>query len=121
MAIISQKLAKPLLDASATEDVEKLLTASGLRVERIVSHGHTSPEDFWYDQAEAEWVMVFRGAARLQIEGETQPRTLQAGDAVYLPPHCRHRVDWTDPNQTTVWLAIFVDPELQPTAHAATG
>lgn len=28
------------------------------RMERIVSQGHASPEGFWYDQDQNEWVMV---------------------------------------------------------------
>ena len=31
-------------------------SALGLRIERIVSEGHVSPEGFWYDQDEPEWV-----------------------------------------------------------------
>ena len=34
------------------------------KIERIVSRGHASPEDFWYDQEENEWVMVVKGTAR---------------------------------------------------------
>jgi hypothetical protein len=41
-----------------------LLQASNLRIERIVSHGHASPEGFWYDQDEQEWVMVLQGGKR---------------------------------------------------------
>ena len=36
---------------------------SGIRIERIVSRGHTSPPDFWYDQPQAEWVIVLAGSA----------------------------------------------------------
>ena len=28
------------------------------RIERIVSTGHASPDGFWYDHEEAEWVIV---------------------------------------------------------------
>ena len=38
-----------------------LVAASDLRIERIVSHGHASPADFWYDQPQDEWVMVLKG------------------------------------------------------------
>lgn len=121
MANIHQNLLDQLPNATATEVVDKLLSASGLRVERIVSHGQSSPDDYWYDQDEAEWVMVLSGSARLEIEGEADARALGPGDAVYLPPHCRHRVARTDPDQATVWLVIFVDPELQPIPHFLAG
>gem|GEM_PF-6806898 len=29
-----------------------LLNAANIRIERIVSHGHVSPEGFWYNQDE---------------------------------------------------------------------
>lgn len=90
------------------EVFETLLKAAGVRVERIISTGQASPEGFWYDQKESEWVLVVAGAARLQIEGE-QPVELGAGDYMNLPAGCRHRVDWTDEEQQTVWLAIFYE------------
>ncbi len=78
----------------------------GARVERIVSRGQASPPGFWYDQDEDEWVIVLRGRARLELEGGAVLE-LAAGDWVDLPAHCRHRVDWTDPEVETVWLAFF--------------
>ena len=89
------------------EQFLELLSRPGLRIERIVSTGKCSPPDFWYDQAEGEWVIVLQGAARLRFADENEARTLQAGDFIDIAPHRRHRVDWTDPTQTTVWLAVF--------------
>jgi cupin 2 domain-containing protein len=83
-----------------------LLRVHGLRVERIVSTGQASPAGFWYDQPEGEWVIVLAGEARLSIEGEAEPRMLKVGDWLNLPPHCRHRVEWTAPDRQTVWLAV---------------
>src|SRR3954471_11775676 len=87
------------------ELVETLLAAPAFRVERIVSRGHASPEGFWYDQPEHEWVLLVSGAARLRFEGE-KPLDLTPGAYVNIPAHCRHRVEWTDPHVPTVWLAI---------------
>lgn len=98
----------------AAEAVEALLQGDGIRVERIVSHGHASPTGFWYDQDEAEWVLIVSGHARLTIEGEANDRELGPGDSLFIPAHCRHRVAWTRPGQPTVWLAIFADPRLSP-------
>ena len=100
-------LLAPLPDATAAERADALVTRSGLRIERIVSRGQASPPGFWYDQTEAEWVMVLAGRARLRFEDETEARVLDPGDWVEIPPHRRHRVDWTDPAVPTVWLAIF--------------
>ncbi len=96
------------------EASEVLLRAKGIRVERIVSLGQASPESFWYDQPEAEWMMVMAGRARLTIAGESNDRILNVGDAIFLPAGCRHGVACTDPTQQSVWLALFVDTELNP-------
>lgn len=82
-----------------------LLNAANLRIERIVSHGHASPEGYWYDQDQHEWVIVLQGAARLSFEGAVQ--LLYPGDYINIPAHQRHRVDWTMPDEPTVWLAVF--------------
>ena len=86
--------------------VTTLLSAPGLRVERIVSAGQQSPPGFWYDQSEDEWVVVLEGAAALEFEGQQEPVRLAPGDWVNIPAHRRHRVAWTAPARRTVWLAI---------------
>lgn len=85
---------------------QTLLEAGNLRIERIVSRGHSSPPGLWYDQPQSEWVLVVAGAARLVIEG-SEPVELRAGSYVNIPAHTRHRVEWTDPDQPTVWLAVY--------------
>jgi cupin 2 domain-containing protein len=82
-----------------------LLSAGSSRIERIVSHGHSSPPDFWYDQTEHEWVLVLRGAARLRFDDGAVD--LKAGDYVNIPAHRRHRVEWTTPDEPTIWLAVY--------------
>jgi cupin 2 domain-containing protein len=77
----------------------------GVRIERMVSTGHKSPEGFWYDQSEHEWVMVLTGAARLQFEDRVVE--MKAGDSISIPAHQKHRVEWTTPDEPTVWLAVF--------------
>jgi cupin 2 domain-containing protein len=87
------------------ELVQKLLSTPGLRIERILSRGHASPDGFWYDQKTHKWVLLLTGAARLQLEGDG-PLELLPGSFVNIPAHKRHRVEWTDPARTTVWLVI---------------
>ena len=90
----------------AAETLTQLLAQPGLRIERIVSHGQASPDGFWYEQPQGEWVVVLAGAARLKFEDESQARALAAGDCVDIAPHRRHRVEWTDPSMPTIWLAV---------------
>lgn len=87
------------------ERFDDLLARPGLRIERIVSSGHASPPGFWYDQPHDEWVIVLKGAAGLVVEGAPE-RRLGAGDFVFLPARCRHRVAWTADGEPTVWLAV---------------
>jgi cupin 2 domain-containing protein len=89
------------------EVVEGVLTAPNIRIERIVSTGQASPPDHWYDQDWDEWVILLRGGARLIFEGEAQARVLDPGDYIHILAHRRHRVLWTDPQQVTVWLAVY--------------
>ena len=82
-----------------------LLNVANIRIERIVSQGHASPDGFWYDQDEHEWVIVLTGAARLQFEDSIVE--MKPGDFVNIPAHKKHRVEWTTPDEPTIWLAVF--------------
>ncbi|MGV3560103.1 cupin domain-containing protein [Larkinella arboricola] len=86
---------------------EELMAGQGIKIERIISKGHASPEGFWYDQPENEWVLVVKGAAKLRLWGEDEPVTLSAGSYINLPAHVKHRVEWTTEEEETIWLAIF--------------
>ena len=84
----------------------KLVGGASVRIERIVSRGHSSPAGFWYDQDEAEFVLLVSGEAGLEFEGG-EKRTLRPGDWVAIPAHARHRVAWTAADRETIWLAVF--------------
>jgi cupin 2 domain-containing protein len=85
---------------------ETICSTEYVKIERIVSRGHASPEGFWYDQDWSEFVLVVRGSACLEIEGEDNMVTLKAGDYLNIGSHVRHRVAWTDSACETVWLAV---------------
>jgi len=95
-----------ITDALATEQITALLSTPNVLIERIVSRGHKSPPDFWYDQPQAEWVIVLTGSAAIAFEGDASPRTLKSGDHLHIPAHTRHRVVSTDAGEPTVWLAV---------------
>ena len=101
-------LTSGLKSPGAEELVEALYERSGMRIERIVSSGHITPDGQWYDQDSDEWVLVVKGSARLRIDGEAEDRELAQGDYLFLPAHCRHRVAWTRSEPPTVWLAIHM-------------
>ena len=83
-----------------------LVETPGIRIERIVSHGQCSPAGFWYDQACAEWVLVLQGRASVRLEAEDRLVELTPGRHLLIPAGVRHRVEWTDPDQPTIWLAV---------------
>lgn len=102
-----QNLLSNLPDQLPEEVFETLVQTPQIRIERILSRGHASPPGFWYDQPEAEWITLLQGTARLEFEDHTVD--LIAGDALLIPAHVRHRVAETDPQQTTIWLAVFYE------------
>lgn len=106
---VIDNLLMQLPEATGEEQFVELLKRPGIRIERIVSTGQASAPGFWYDQSEAEWVLLLAGEALLHFEDEPQPRRLKPGDFVDIAAHRRHRVEWTTPTQPTIWLAIFYD------------
>jgi cupin 2 domain-containing protein len=90
--------------ALPNEVFETILNKPNWRVERIVSQGQSSPDGFWFDQETSEFVVLLQGAARLRFEDEAIE--MQPGSFINIAAHRRHRVEWTDPRQTTIWLAI---------------
>lgn len=91
---------------TADEQFTSLLNEPGLIVQRIVSTGQCSPPGFWYEQAEAEWVLLISGEALLRFEDENNARRLMPGAFIDIAPGRRHRVEWTTPDAPTIWLAI---------------
>ena len=106
MSVATGRIYASIPEALDAELVEQLVGTSTVRIERIVSQGHASPESGWYDQDESEWVIVLRGRGRLQFD-DGEELELDAGDWVDIPAHRKHRVAWTDPDAVTVWLAVF--------------
>ncbi len=85
---------------------ETILGREIFRIERIVSRGHCSPEGFWYDQNDHEWVILIKGSAVLCFEDQSENIKMNPGNYVNIEKHRRHRVEWTDPAQETIWLAV---------------
>ena len=99
-------LLKGLPPKQAEEQIERLVSGPNLRIERIVSTGQASPPGFWYDQPEDEFVVLLAGAARLIFEADGLGLDLRPGDWIEIPAHARHRVEWTQADPPTVWLAV---------------
>jgi cupin 2 domain-containing protein len=94
------------LPAALPEELfSNLLQTPGIRIERIVSQGHQSPDGFWYDQPTGEWVILLKGAA--SIEFENSAIDMGPGDYLDIPARTKHRVAWTTPDEPTIWLAVY--------------
>lgn len=98
----------PTPTQAAAEQFTDLFQQPGVRIERIVSTGQASAPGFWYDQAHTEWVLLLAGAARLRFEDEAAARELIPGDYVEIAAHRRHRVEATQADPPTVWLAVHI-------------
>jgi cupin 2 domain-containing protein len=92
-------------NAWGAEEFSTLFDNTAVKIEQIVSHSHSSPAGFWYDQAEDEWVIVLRGSATLEF-GDGQIIEMTEGDYLMIPRRQRHRVARTGEN--TVWLAVHL-------------
>ena len=88
------------------EIMEVLLQTEIFRLERIISTGQATPMGEWYDQDTHEWVLLLTGGAKLLFENDSKMIIMEPGDYQYIPAHCRHRVEWTDLAEPTIWLAL---------------
>lgn len=104
---MSHNLFDGIPDELPKELIQTLCANDQVRIERIVSHAHASPAGFWYDQSEHEFVLLVQGRAGLRIAGREAVLVLAPGDYLLLPAHRKHRVEWTEPEVDTVWLAVF--------------
>jgi cupin 2 domain-containing protein len=93
-------------DSLPKELFTSLIKNDNVHIERIVSKGHSTPPEQWYDQAWDEWVIVLEGQAILVHEQNLQKLPMTVGDYVLIPAHTKHRVEWTTPDSQTVWLAV---------------
>ena len=89
------------------EVVEIIVKTDSVRIERIVSRGHSSPENFWYDQEKNEYVILLKGKARVLFENNKDIVVLNPGDYLNIPANVKHRVEWTSLEEDTVWLAVY--------------
>lgn len=98
---------KNIPDQLPEELFECIFKQDNVRIERIISKGQVTPTGQWYDQDWDEWVMLLQGEATVLYENN-QVFHLVAGDYLLIPARTKHRVEWTPPELTTLWLAIHL-------------
>jgi cupin 2 domain-containing protein len=102
---MKQNLFDQIPEKAPKELFTELLSANNVRIERIVSFGQVSPNGFWYEQAENEWVLLLEGSAQILFDDRLVD--LAPGDYLNIQAGERHRVEKTATNGRTVWLAVF--------------
>ncbi len=103
--MIVENIFSNLPNTISDEILDKIIQTKNITIERIISKGHASPTNFWYDQEMNEWVIVLKGHARLRFAENDEILEMKPGDYVNIPAHYIHRVEWTDPDEETIWLA----------------
>jgi cupin 2 domain-containing protein len=93
---------------SEQEFFEDLHASSGVRIERILSKGHTTPQGEWYDSDEDEWVALLEGGATIAYDDGSSV-DLSPGDYLLIPAHRPHRVERTTADPVCVWLAVHIN------------
>ena len=76
-----------------------------IKVEKIVSNGQKSPDNFWYEQEESEFILLLDGFAILEFEDRIIE--LKKGDCLNIKAMEKHRVKFTSLDEPTIWFAVF--------------
>ncbi len=103
--MIADNIYKKIPDDLEEEIFELLVQGENVKIERIISNGHTSPGTGWYDQEQNEWVLVLKGNAGILFENG-QVIDLNEGDYLNISSHQKHKVIRTSATTETIWLAI---------------
>ncbi len=104
---MAENIFKDIPDDLTEEILEIILETKEIRIERIVSKGHSSSKDFWYDQEKNEYVILLKGRAGVAFKDREDTVILEPGDYIDIPAHVKHRVEWTAKEEHTVWLAVY--------------
>ncbi len=80
------------------------------RIELVRSNHNKIPSRIYY-QEEEEFVMIVRGKAKLLLEQNGKPETVEMnpGDYLTIPRYTKHTVMETE--KDTYWVTVFYNPE----------
>lgn len=110
-----QNIFNDLKVKAGSEKIKILFENQSIKIERIVSNNSSSPKEFWYDQAQDEWVVIIQGEGVLEFAEKKTKLTLKKGDYYHIPAHLKHRVYETSSEEPTIWLAIHFDTHINNT------
>jgi cupin 2 domain-containing protein len=79
-----------------------LLNHKNVTIKQIISNTLKTPQTFC--NQESEWVIVLKGCAKLEIDGDVYK--LKAGDYIHIPANTKHTLLKT--KKIVVWLAVYI-------------
>jgi cupin 2 domain-containing protein len=106
MKVNAKNIYEDIPDSFPEELIEVIAGKDNVRIERILSRGYSTPDNSWYDQKQDEYVILLKGEAGLLFENGDDVLVLRPGDYLDIPARVKHRVEWTSPDEDTVWLAV---------------
>jgi len=106
MTLDIKNIFSDIKNQSPEEIFETIIKTNQFKIERIISSGQSTDKGKWYDQGVDEWVLLLKGSAGLLFENNNEEIIMKPGDYVNIPAHQKHRVEWTDTNEETIWLAV---------------
>ncbi len=106
MTLIIKNIFSGIKNQSPEEIFETIIKTNQFKIERIISSGQSTDKEKWYDQDVDEWVILLKGSDSLLFEGNNEEIIMKPGDYVNIPAHQKHRVEWTDAKEDTIWLAV---------------
>lgn len=98
----------PDWDFESSEFFEVLKESSNLKIERIISKGNVTADEFWYNQPSDEWVILIQGKAKIEFS-DGKITKLESGDHLFIPKFTKHRVVETSTNPLCIWIAVHAD------------
>lgn len=104
----SQNIFQSIPDDIEKEIFETLVQSDDVKIERIISKGHQSPESGWYDETRNEWVLVLKGEAIIEYESGEQEK-LGEGSFINIPAHTKHRYRGQSQIRKRYGLQFFIN------------
>ncbi len=105
--LIKKNLFENIPESFPEEIFDIILQKPGIRIERIISRGNSSPENFWYDQENDELAFLIQGESIIEFAGGNEIK-MYKGDFIFIPAHNKHRVKWTNPDINNIWIAVHL-------------
>ena len=88
-----------------------LAHAEGMSEEALQRKGHdldhSKAHELHHYEEDEEGNLKRTGSSHSYRDEDGSVKRLDTGDHVNIPAHTKHRVSWTDPEQETIWLAVF--------------